>query len=60
MCFFVGPCEEENHFRCSNSRCVPSEVLCDGNNDCGDLSDEGVVCKSSKFLCYRVILKIGV
>ena len=27
-------------FQCDNDRCVTSSDRCDGNNDCGDNSDE--------------------
>ncbi|KAJ7384235.1 Sortilin- receptor [Desmophyllum pertusum] len=29
-----------NEFRCTNSRCIPSNWKCDHDNDCGDNSDE--------------------
>uniref|UniRef100_A0A6I8PWU8 Complement factor I n=1 Tax=Xenopus tropicalis TaxID=8364 RepID=A0A6I8PWU8_XENTR len=39
-------------FKCSNGKCVPSELACDSENDCGDLSDE-LCCKdcSAGFHC---------
>jgi len=27
-------------YRCPNNRCIPHSSICDGNNDCGDTSDE--------------------
>lgn len=30
----------KNQFTCSNKRCVASKKTCDGNDDCGDDSDE--------------------
>ena len=33
-------------FACDNGRCKPDSYKCDGNNDCGDNSDE-VGCYSS-------------
>jgi len=34
-------------FICRNAGCVPADVLCDGADDCGDLSDEEHCAKSS-------------
>ncbi|KAG8454060.1 hypothetical protein GDO86_000627, partial [Hymenochirus boettgeri] len=29
-----------NEFNCANGKCIPSSKSCNGENDCGDLSDE--------------------
>ena len=34
----------ENHFTCKNQKCVTGGYLCNGQDDCGDNSDETVGC----------------
>jgi len=29
-----------NEFHCQVDKCVPQHYVCDGDNDCGDMSDE--------------------
>ncbi|VDL67494.1 unnamed protein product [Nippostrongylus brasiliensis] len=36
-------------FECSNSVCIPRKFMCDGDNDCGDNSDEtSTECRSAQ------------
>ncbi|KAL1509813.1 hypothetical protein ABEB36_004494 [Hypothenemus hampei] len=39
-CSTVGSSCSSNHFSCGNGLCVPNGWKCDGENDCGDNSDE--------------------
>lgn len=36
----VGHTCSVDYFQCSNGNCVPKYWQCDGDNDCGDNSDE--------------------
>ncbi|XP_023247036.1 very low-density lipoprotein receptor-like [Copidosoma floridanum] len=50
------PCIEP-HFKCKNDRCISKSFVCDGEDDCGDKSDElhckprPKPCKSSEWQC---------
>ena len=43
----LGTCPETT-FRCQNKRCVFQSRVCDGNDDCGDSSDEIIGCSGKK------------
>jgi hypothetical protein len=34
----------DNQFRCKDNSCIANSKTCDGNNDCGDFSDEIYPC----------------
>uniref|UniRef100_A0A0K2T8A8 EGF-like domain-containing protein n=1 Tax=Lepeophtheirus salmonis TaxID=72036 RepID=A0A0K2T8A8_LEPSM len=38
--FVLGSCDDQSKFECKNKACVSWDSLCDGQNDCGDYSDE--------------------
>lgn len=41
----------EDEFTCSNARCLPLRFLCDGEDDCGDGSDEASCQNCTAFSC---------
>lgn len=57
MCYyrFPEPTCAPGEWQCGSGRCVPGTFRCDGENDCGDYSDEtgctNVTCSSTQFLC---------
>lgn len=51
----VLKCLEPNYFTCANDHCVSSTLVCDGENDCGDLSDERH-CNHSTVSCPNMFL----
>ena len=52
MFFCLGICPL-NTFNCSNGRCIANLLRCDGEDDCGDGSDEGeTMCKLGNYYNY--------
>ncbi|XP_021064430.1 complement component C6 [Mus pahari] len=47
----------KNKFLCDSGRCIPNKLQCNGENDCGDNSDERN-CGSTKKVCTRIYIPI--
>lgn len=60
MCLFFiftpEPCDDSNEFECDNNRCVPSNLKCDGDNNCGDNSDETDGCLMSMTVIIIIVV----
>ena len=47
LCIFSEPLPcERNEFQCRNYRCIRASFYCDGEDDCGDKSDEPSTCRT--------------
>ena len=46
-----------NQYECDNNACVPNVWVCDGDNDCGDNSDEHSSCLSQNRTCGEEFFK---
>ena len=66
MLEFIDECPKD-YFQCANRRCVLDNVRCNGENDCGDHSDESEGClgknmvpmKQRNILFYRHLFPFG-
>ncbi|KAL3860472.1 hypothetical protein ACJMK2_010595 [Sinanodonta woodiana] len=47
-------------YMCSNYRCIDADLHCDGNDNCGDFSDELEDCSSDNTKSYQYTVTIGV
>ena len=45
-------CNFQDEFQCENGPCVSKDLVCDGDSDCLDNSDESdCTCSAAKFAC---------
>ena len=49
----------EDQYRCENTGlCISDELLCDGENSCGDWSDE-LNCSECRISAYLTVVQLG-
>ncbi|KAK7115167.1 uncharacterized protein [Littorina saxatilis] len=58
--FHKNPCDAGTEFECDNARCVSSSLKCNGDDDCGDDSDETDGCLLSTTVIIVIATVTGV
>lgn len=53
--FFVAPCRPEE-WTCFNRKCITQRQLCNGNDDCGDGSDESYAHARCRGECLAILV----
>jgi len=51
----IGGCNSDE-FQCPDGWCISNDWLCDGDNDCGDNTDEENCGKASNIPVFKIIL----
>ena len=62
LSFFIGDSCLINQFKCSNQKCISKREICNGEDNCGDFSDEvqNCSCKSNGCFFYWFMIHVEI